>query len=105
MELMEMREIAACVMLELRRLGIGESKGATAFFCICCCAVESALIGAAWTAAKMAHDYACYSDSNQMAVWEAMRRALRRAGWKGTTGEAITEVVENASRIFARARG
>lgn len=86
-------KIARSVLRSMQEMGIPDSKGASAFFCICCVAMEYEQDGKPWCAAKMAHDYGCHIGSNQMAVWESMRRTLRKAKWPGTVGAAIERVV------------
>lgn len=81
-------------LLTLEAVGMSmRRKGAVAFFCIVCVAVNMGRNGEPYTWAKLAQEYAESCGSTQMAVWESMRRMIRSMGWKETVGEALAWAV------------
>lgn len=68
-------------------------KGAVAFFCIVCVAVNMGRNGEPYTWTRLVHEYAESIGSTQMAVWQSMRKMIRSMGWKETVGEALAWAV------------
>lgn len=89
----EWAKIGSKMLLYVHEMGLPQNmKGSKAFFCIACVAVKRVSEGPlSW--AMLAHEYGEYNGTTQMATWEAMRRALRKAGWPGTVGEALAAAV------------
>lgn len=85
----EMVAVGAMVASCMDDMGLDNSKGAKAIFCIACCGALEEKAVQPWSAAGMAHEYAAFIGSTQTAVWQSMWRALRRAKWPGKVSEAI----------------
>lgn len=80
-------------------------KGAVAFFCIVCVAVNMGRNGEIYSWTRLAQEYAESIGSTQMAVWESIRKMIRSIGWTDTVGEALAWAVLEVSsygedRIF-----
>lgn len=91
--------IAASIGAAMAELGVDEgSAGGKALFCIGCAAAERTKAGQPWSPSGMTQNYAEFSHTKQINVWQNIRRAIERAGWNATVGEAICELARVGER-------
>lgn len=82
--------IAASIGAAMAEHGMDKSSaGGKALFCIGCVAAEHTKAGQPWSPSGMAQNYAEFSHTKQINVWQNIRRAIKRAGWDVTVGNAI----------------